>query len=154
MFFMEHVVVCTEGYTKKHIEHRVVQLKDDIDTGLGRTHTATPILLSPLHRNRHSYRSANLNPALLCAAPLTSTINSILRYIFVWQQNNFYIHRAWLLKVCSVFRLLYDYRNYEHKHTHLTTSSTSSVFHLKADSQILFGSPTDFIKLFDWMPLC
>jgi len=30
---------------------------------------------------------------------------------------------------------------------HLTTSSTSSVFYLKANAQILFGRPTDFLTL-------
>jgi hypothetical protein len=36
MLFMERTVMCTEAYTKKRIEHRVAQCKDDIDKGPGR----------------------------------------------------------------------------------------------------------------------
>jgi len=103
MLFMELANMYTEGYTKKRVEHRVAQWKDDINKGPGRptqllwpyfSFSAVTVVVNS---------TANLNLALLCAASRTNTLNSALRYIFVWRQNYFYIHLAWLLK--SLFRL-------------------------------------------------
>lgn len=86
MLFMEIAVVCTEGYTKKHIEHRVAQWKDDIDKESG-CPTQLLWLYFPFSAVTVVVNSiANLNLALLCAASHTSTLNSVLR---LWQQNYF-----------------------------------------------------------------